>query len=811
MNEREIFTIALEKATQTARREYLDQVCGDDHALRQRVEDLLRAASEVGEFLENDPPGLVLTVCSDSPRVFGESLSDLSLDFLTPSNKPGCLGTLGQYEVVGLVGRGGCGLVFRAYDTRLNRIVAIKVMAPELATNPTAVKRFLREAQAAAAVRHEHVVTIHAIEETSHPPLIVMEYVDGVSLKDRVDSDGELELSEILRIGKQIALGLVAAHEQGLVHRDIKPANILLESGVNRVQITDFGLARATDDIGMTQTGMIAGTPQYMSPEQSLGNAIDSRSDLFSLGSVLYTLCTGRPAFRADSTVATLRRVCDDVPRSIRSVNPAIPEWMEQIVMRLMAKSPDDRFQSASEVAELLNDCIVNDRGTNAKFDFPETNSVPFFSRVSTNVSTFRDSWFVPLVALQILGMVVALPMALINIESIVVTGIVFGLVVGTAVTLSAWMSGLRWTSIAFGASSIVFTLLLAFIIKLFSLRPSDVGPIVTLITLFVFAAVPWGVVEIRRFWANQRVGTRRQLSVFRPQSFLAIYALQLIAIGAACVAATLEVESVIASALLAGLLIGSVLSVFALKTGQHVESQIFALSAPVFTVFLSFVVSLFDWNTLHHYLPDAVWIATAIFVYGAIVIPIGLIGFAKELDLWSSKQKPYRFQIRTGLIATAIIAVAFAGAQPCLAFGGLCYAAGVLFALALVSIAAMVGYRIYLSDQPKRIPRLATLGTAALVLQVGLMGLVAAYDRTTDYGFVRIRTDVPVKLVGVHVPSQRSFFSNTLDDGSVFMNVMSGEVRLSVRDRPDLTVVPSTGVLSRNKPLEVRIVPVEP
>ncbi len=167
-------------------------------------------------------------------------------------------------------------------------------------------------------------------------------------------------MREVLRIGSQIAFGLAAAHAQGLIHRDVKPANILLENGVQRVKITDFGLARAVDDASCTQTGQIAGTPQYMSPEQAGGEPIDHRSDLFSLGSVLYTLCTGRPAFRADSALAVLRRVCEGTPRAIREINPDIPDWLVGIIDKLMAKRPADRFQSAAEVGELLERSLAH-------------------------------------------------------------------------------------------------------------------------------------------------------------------------------------------------------------------------------------------------------------------------------------------------------------------------------------------------------------------------------------------------------------------------------------------------------------------
>jgi hypothetical protein len=158
----------------------------------------------------------------------------------------------------------------------------------------------------------------------------------------------------VLRIGLQVAAGLAAAHAQGLVHRDVKPANILLENGVERVKITDFGLARAVDDVSLTQSGLIAGTPAYMSPEQANGEHVDHRSDLFSLGSVLYAACAGHAPFRAGTTMAVLRRVCEETPRDLRQVNEDIPGWLASIVARLHAKEPAGRFQTAAEVAELL-------------------------------------------------------------------------------------------------------------------------------------------------------------------------------------------------------------------------------------------------------------------------------------------------------------------------------------------------------------------------------------------------------------------------------------------------------------------------
>jgi serine/threonine-protein kinase len=282
------------------------------------------------------------------------------LGFLAPSDWPDSMGRLGSYEVKGVIGRGGMGVVLKAFDPALNRNVAIKVLSASLATCGAARRRFLREARATAAVVHEHVVAVFAVVETAGLPFLVMEYVPGRSLQDRLDQQGPLALPEILRIGMQTAAGLAAAHAQGLVHRDIKPANILLENGVERVRLTDFGLARAAADAGLTQSGVVAGTPHYMAPEQARGEATDHRADLFSLGSTLYALCTGHPPFRAETPLAVLRRVADDEPRPVRQINPEIPEWLEVIIARLLAKDPAGRFASASELADLLSRCLAH-------------------------------------------------------------------------------------------------------------------------------------------------------------------------------------------------------------------------------------------------------------------------------------------------------------------------------------------------------------------------------------------------------------------------------------------------------------------
>ncbi len=283
----------------------------------------------------------------------------ISLDFLSPPSQPDLLGRLGRYEIERLIGTGGMGVVLKGYDTELHRVVAIKVLLPHLANSGAARRRFAREAQAAAAVVHEHVIPIFNVEVVGDVSYLVMQYVPGHSLQSRVDEQGPLRVPEILRLARQAALGLAAAHEQGVVHRDVKPANMLLEESVDRLLISDFGLARTVDDATLTRTGIVAGTPHYMSPEQAEGEAVDQRSDLFSLGSVIYFMCTGRPPFRAPSPMAVLHRICHETHRPVDEVNAEIPVELAEVVEQLLSKKPGDRFPDAKAVAARLDELLL--------------------------------------------------------------------------------------------------------------------------------------------------------------------------------------------------------------------------------------------------------------------------------------------------------------------------------------------------------------------------------------------------------------------------------------------------------------------
>jgi serine/threonine protein kinase len=198
------------------------------------------------------------------------------------------------------------------------------------------------------------VTPIHDVLSDGDTPFLVMQYVPGQSLQSRVDERGPLPVIEILRIARQAAAGLGAAHAQGVVHRDVKPGNILLEESVDRVLISDFGLARTVDDATLTRTGVVAGTPHYMSPEQASGLPVDQRSDLYSLGSVIYFMCTGRPPFRAEHALAVLNRICHDRHHPVEDINSDVPAELADIVDCLLSKNPNDRFRDASEVEQRL-------------------------------------------------------------------------------------------------------------------------------------------------------------------------------------------------------------------------------------------------------------------------------------------------------------------------------------------------------------------------------------------------------------------------------------------------------------------------
>jgi len=313
-------------------------------------------------------------------HVEAEVLNYVHLD---PPGTPGSIGRIAHYEVFNVVGRGAMGLVVRAYDTQLCRTVAIKLMSPQLTLNRLARERFFREARAAAGINHTNIVTIHAVSEHAGVPFLVMEFVGGRSLSDRIHSEAPLSCLDALRISVQIATGLTAAHSQGIIHRDIKPANIMLEDSIERVKITDFGLARVMmEHSELTSQGGVVGTPAYMSPEQVNGDPLDQRSDLFSLGCVMYAMTAGYSPFRGENALGTARRVASVKHESLAAISKDVPPYFVQIVDRLLEKTPADRYQSASELVEDLTGHLVRaNRGVGPHVDIPALASTPARSR----------------------------------------------------------------------------------------------------------------------------------------------------------------------------------------------------------------------------------------------------------------------------------------------------------------------------------------------------------------------------------------------------------------------------------------------
>jgi serine/threonine protein kinase/formylglycine-generating enzyme required for sulfatase activity len=281
--------------------------------------------------------------------------ADDLIRFLAAAERPDEVGRLGPYRILAVLGQGGMGVVFHAHDPALDRLVALKAMLPSVAGVPAARKRFLREAQAVAALKHPHVVTVFQVDEDRGVPFLAMEYLEGEPLDARIRREGQLPLADVLRIARETALGLAAAHARGLVHRDIKPANLWLEGPVGHVKILDFGLAQAASDQGhLTHFGVIVGTPAYMAPEQAEGKAVDPRCDLFSLGCVLYQMLSGTLPFQGATTIAVLRALALHAPAPLGVARPNAPPQLVSLVLRLLAKNPDDRPASAEEVAAAL-------------------------------------------------------------------------------------------------------------------------------------------------------------------------------------------------------------------------------------------------------------------------------------------------------------------------------------------------------------------------------------------------------------------------------------------------------------------------
>jgi len=273
---------------------------------------------------------------------------------------------LGQEFTVGpLLGQGGFAAVFRVRDTSLNRDVAVKVLDVELAPSPNVAERFLREAQTVARLEHPHIVPIYKVGRQEEIFYIIMRCIDGTSLGELLETHKKLSVGDAARIARQVADALAYAHAHDIVHRDVKPDNILLDKS-GHVLVTDFGIAKAAQaaqaatpgSLQLTTEGMIVGTPQYMSPEQASGDKLDGRSDIYSLGIVLYQMLTGAPPFDGPSSASILAQQLTQAPAPIRRERPDVSEEMAVVLERMLEKNPTKRFQTASEVSRSLVDAL---------------------------------------------------------------------------------------------------------------------------------------------------------------------------------------------------------------------------------------------------------------------------------------------------------------------------------------------------------------------------------------------------------------------------------------------------------------------
>ncbi|MEM9943481.1 MAG: protein kinase, partial [Planctomycetota bacterium] len=315
----------------------------DEQADRAVVQFLLDKAKS---WSSSNPPRLGTTITQSETA--DSKAREIESNF-APSNERG-IGYFGSFHIERRLGAGSSGVVYLAKDTALNRKVAIKILRPSL--GDAAKTRFLTEARAAAAMDHANVVSIYQVGVEQDLAFIAMKWIPGETLATRMQSEQELSEAEIRRIASQIAAGLSAAHRVGLVHRDIKPANVWLEEETGDAIILDFGLVRAADEnLSLTLTGMLAGTPSYMSPEQSRGSDIDARSDLFSLGCVTYQMLTGRLPFQGQNVLSTLQAVQNDLPAHPQDLDPAISPELSALVMSLLQKMPADRPTDATSVS----------------------------------------------------------------------------------------------------------------------------------------------------------------------------------------------------------------------------------------------------------------------------------------------------------------------------------------------------------------------------------------------------------------------------------------------------------------------------
>jgi predicted Ser/Thr protein kinase len=316
--------------------------------------------------------------------------------------------TLGNYQIVEELGRGGMAVVYRAYQPSLNRDVAIKVLPPQLSFDQEFVERFQREAKAAAKLRHPNIVVIHDVGHEDGTYYIVMEYLEGRTLKQLIQGEGRLPPERAAHIVEQVAAALDYAHQHGFIHRDVKPSNIFVGPD-DHVTLTDFGIAKAASEAEqLTRTGMLVGTPEYMSPEQAAGSRVDYRTDLYALGVVLYQMLAGRVPYRGTTPHATLHAVIYEPPPPPRQINPSLPPALETVILRAVAKQPEQRFQRGADLASTLRAALTGRAQPVVVPPGPETRIAPAHRRSLM-------PWIVTGLAVVLIAMVAVLAILLLG------------------------------------------------------------------------------------------------------------------------------------------------------------------------------------------------------------------------------------------------------------------------------------------------------------------------------------------------------------------------------------------------------------
>ncbi len=294
----------------------------------------------------------------------------------------------GRYKILRVLGQGGMGSVYQARDQELDRVIALKVIRPELASNPGILQRFKQELILSRNVTHKNVVRIYDMGEAGGTKFITMEYVDGEDLRGLLSRIGKLTPSEAVDVIQQIGRALEAAHAEGVIHRDLKPQNVMRDPQ-GRVVVMDFGLARSLEAPGMTQTGALVGTLEYMSPEQAMGSELDQRSDIFALGLIFFELLAGKVPYKADTAIASLMRRTQERAIPVCDLDNSVPKSLSAIVSRCLERDRNDRFQNARELLQQLDAWIGNPSITTAALSRISllSGASPAASRSSTQIS----------------------------------------------------------------------------------------------------------------------------------------------------------------------------------------------------------------------------------------------------------------------------------------------------------------------------------------------------------------------------------------------------------------------------------------